>query len=49
MVDTCTRHDDYETFAAKYLGVDYEDFVNLLMGRSDDDDEFTGYYLNNSW
>ena len=32
MVDTCTRHDDYETFAVKYLGVDYEDFVNLQLG-----------------
>lgn len=48
MVDTCIRHDDYETFASIYLGVDYEDFVNLQLGRSDDD-EFTGYYLNNSW
>ncbi len=48
MVDTCTRHDDYETFATTYLGVDYEDFVNLLMGRSDDD-EFTEYFYNAAW
>lgn len=23
-------HDDYETFAENYLGVDYEDYVELL-------------------
>lgn len=49
MVDTCTRHDDYETFAVKYLGVDYEDFVNLQLGCSEDDDDFTEYYFNTSW
>lgn len=49
MVDTCTRHDDYETFAAKYLGVDYEDFVNLQLGHSEDDDDSTEYYFNYTW
>lgn len=32
-------HDDYEDFAQRYLGVDYEDLVNLQVGYSDDDDE----------
>ena len=48
MVDTCTRHDDYETFAAKYLGVDYEDFVNLQLGHSEDDDSIE-YCFNYTW
>tara|TARA_B100001939_G_C16454506_1_gene410345 strand:- start:185 stop:367 length:183 start_codon:yes stop_codon:yes gene_type:complete len=35
-------HDDYETFA-KYLGVDYEDFCDLLIPESDvDDNELVG-------
>lgn len=25
-------HDDYETFATQYLGIDYEDFVNMELG-----------------
>jgi len=25
-------HEDYETFATRYLGIDYEDYVNLEMG-----------------
>ena len=32
-------HDDYEDFAQRYLGVDYEDLVNLQVGYSDDDDD----------
>jgi len=32
-------HDDYEDFAQRYLGVDYEDLVNLQVGYSDDEDE----------
>jgi len=31
-------HDDYENFAF-YLGVDYEDYVNLQYGLQDDEDE----------
>lgn len=31
-------HDDYENFAS-YLGVDYEDYVNLQYGLQDDVDE----------
>ena len=30
-------HDDYEGFA-NYLGVDYDDYVNLEMGFEDDED-----------
>ena len=29
MIGTCILHEDYEEFATKFLGVDYEDFVNL--------------------
>lgn len=25
-------HDDYEYFATHFLGIDYEDYVNLEMG-----------------
>lgn len=31
-------HDDYEDFAKRYLGVEYEDLVNLELGYSDDED-----------
>ena len=30
-------HDDYEDFA-RFLGVEYEDLVNLELGYSDDED-----------
>lgn len=30
-------HDDYENFA-NYLGLDYEDYVNLEYGLQDDDE-----------
>lgn len=30
-------HDDYEGFA-NYLGVDYDDYVNLELGLQDDED-----------
>jgi hypothetical protein len=30
-------HDDYEDFA-RFLGVDYEDLVNLELGYPDEDD-----------
>lgn len=32
-------HDDYEDFASRYLGVDYEDLVNLEIGYSEDEDD----------
>lgn len=31
-------HDDYENFA-RYLGVEYEDLVNLEFGYSGDEDD----------
>ncbi len=31
-------HDDYETFATRYLGIDYDDYVNLELGLCDDED-----------
>ena len=30
--------DDQEDFASRFLGVDYEDFVNLQIGFPDDDE-----------
>ena len=38
MIDTCVLHDDYENFAQKYLGIDYDDFVTLEMGLPDEDE-----------
>ena len=32
-------HDDYENFATHYLGIDYEDYVNLQYGLQDEVDE----------
>jgi hypothetical protein len=32
MVNSYLSHEDYETFATKYLGVEYEDYVNLQLG-----------------
>jgi hypothetical protein len=31
-------HEDYEDFAQRFLGVEYEDLVNLELGYSDDED-----------
>lgn len=39
MIDTCILHDDYENFAQKFLGIDYEDFVNYELGLIDEDEE----------
>lgn len=40
-------HDDYEDFAQRYLGVDYEDLVNLQVGYSDDDEpSLVDYEIN---
>lgn len=31
-------HDDYEDFAVRFLGVDYEDLVNMELGYDEDED-----------
>jgi hypothetical protein len=38
MINTCILHDDYENFAQKFLGVDYEDYVGLQLGLPDEDE-----------
>lgn len=35
MTLTYVLHDDYEEFATRYLGIDYEDYVNMLGGYDD--------------
>jgi hypothetical protein len=37
MIDTCILHDDLETFA-DYLGVDYDDYYQLIYNLPDEDD-----------
>lgn len=37
MIDTCKLHDDLEDFAS-YLGVDYDDFYQLLYKLPDEDE-----------
>jgi len=37
MIDTCKLHDDLEDFAS-YLGVDYEDYYQLIYNLSDEDE-----------
>ena len=37
MFNSFVLHDDYENFAS-YLGVDYEDYVNLQLGLPDEDE-----------
>lgn len=32
MARSYVLHDDYEYFATRFLGVDYEDYVNLQLG-----------------
>ena len=46
MIDTCVRHDDYEDFAQKFLGVDYEDFIVLQLGLPDEDEIEIEYSLS---
>jgi hypothetical protein len=38
-------HDDYEDFAKRFLGVDYEDLVNLELGYSDEDANVVEYEI----
>jgi len=37
MIDTCKLHDDLEDFAS-YLGVDYDDFYQLVYSIPDEDE-----------
>lgn len=39
MANSVVLHDDYEFFAKRYLGVEYEDYVNLELGLPDEDVE----------
>jgi hypothetical protein len=45
MIDTCVLHDDYENFAQKFLGVDYEDYIGLQLGLPDEDELENEYPL----
>jgi hypothetical protein len=36
MIDTCRLHEDYENFAKSFLGIDYEDFVNMQYNLDDE-------------
>ena len=38
MIDTCKLHDDLEDFAS-YLGVEYDDFYQLIYNLPDEDDD----------
>lgn len=37
MIDACRLHDDLEDFAS-YLGVDYEDYYQLIYNLHDEDE-----------
>lgn len=39
MSNSYLLHDDYEYFANRFLGVDYEDLVNLELGYTEEDVE----------
>ena len=41
-------HDDYEDFA-KYLGIDYEDFCNLTLNDSPDEDDLELVGISNAY
>ena len=45
MIDTCVLHDDYDNFAQKFLGVDYEDYIGLQLGLPDEDELENEYPL----
>lgn len=36
MTNSYLLHDDYEDFANRYVGVDYEDLVNLQLGLTEE-------------
>jgi hypothetical protein len=46
MIDTCVLHDDYEDFAQKFLGVDYDDYIGLQLGLPDEDEIEIEYSLS---
>lgn len=47
MFNELMLHDDYESFAENYLGIDYEDYVEMLGEVELPDDEFiTDYGMN---
>ena len=46
MFDTCVLHDDYEDFAQKFLQIDYEDYVNMELGLTDEDVEYSSVELD---
>lgn len=51
MIDTCKLHDDLEGFAS-YLGVDYEDYYQLIYSLPDEDEsiiqvELTVWFYRN--
>lgn len=39
MANSFLLHEDYENFATRFLGVDYEDLVNLELGYSEEDED----------
>ena len=39
-VDELVLHKDYEDFASSYLGVEYEDYVELVGDYELDEDEY---------
>jgi hypothetical protein len=41
-------HDDYENFA-KYLGIDYEDYCEMVLGVVLDEDEFELVGISNAY
>jgi hypothetical protein len=44
MIDTCILHDDLEDFAS-YLGVDYDDYYQLIYQLPDEDDADVEFQL----
>lgn len=45
MTDTLELHDDLEDFA-KYLGVDYEDYYEMIYNLSDSEEPEIEYTVN---
>lgn len=49
MIDTCKLHDDLEGFAS-YLGIDYEDYYQMIYSLPDEDEsiiqvELTAWFI----
>lgn len=51
MANSFLLHEDYEYFANRFLGVDYEDLVNLELGYSEEDEDsrLVEYEIPNSF